>query len=340
MNLPPARLEPVAFAALPGWEAAHHARALAAFRRSAAEMLETGRGFSRKTEYAGDKADWEKLCRTALATPDDDARAFFETAFTPFRLGAQAHFTGYYEAEAEGSQEPSPQYPVPIYRKPHDPKLQSLTRPEIEAQGVLAGKGLELVWLSNWIDAFFIHIQGSGRVHLADGSLLRLAFAAKNGAPYVSIGKLLIQMGQMSLETVSMQSLRQWLAENPQEGLALMRQNPSFIFFREAPIADPELGPPGAEQVQLTPWASLAMDRAFWAFGTPMWIETPWPGGKTHRDLFIVQDTGSAIKGPARADIFCGAGDEAAMTAGHLNARGKLTAFLPKTMAARLGVTS
>ena len=340
MNLPPARLESVAFADLPGWAEADHVRALASFQRSAAEMLETGRGFTRQTEYAGERSDWEAVCRKALECTDPAARDFFEDGFAPIFVSTQAHFTGYYEAEALGSLEPSPQFPIPIYRKPDDPSLQSLTRPEIEAQGGLAGKGLELVWLSNPIDAFFIHIQGSGRVHLKDGSILRLAFAGKNGAPYVSIGKLLIEAGQMTLENMSMHSLRLWLAENPDEGLALLRQNPSFIYFRQAPIKDPELGPHGAQQVQLTPWASLAIDRAFWAFGTPIFIKTQLPGGKSHCDLLIAQDTGSAIKGAARADIFCGAGDEAAFMAGHLNARGRLSTFLPKKLAARLQVSS
>jgi membrane-bound lytic murein transglycosylase A len=340
MNLPPARLEPLNFEALPGWAEADPARALASFRRSAAEMLQTGRGFSRRTEYAGEPGDWEELCRKALNWPDQAARDFFETGFDPLLVSNQAHFTGYYEAEALGSLEPSAQFPVPIYRKPDDPNLQSLTRPEIEVRGGLAGKGLELVWLSSWVDAFFIHIQGSGRVHLPDGRILRLAFAGKNGAPYVSIGKLLIEARRMTLENMSMQSLRLWLSENPDEGLGLLRQNPSFIYFRQAPITDPELGPPGAQQVQLTPWASLAMDRAFWAFGTPIFVETPLPGGVTLRDLLIAQDTGSAIKGASRADIFCGAGDAAAFTAGHLNSSGRLTVLLPKKLAARLKALS
>ena len=340
MNLPPARLEPVPFAALPGWAGANHARALASFRRSAVEMLATGRGFSRRTEYAGGPADWESLCRKALVWPDPAARDFFETGFAPFLVSTQAHFTGYYEAEAQGSLEPSSQYPVPIYRKPDDPILKKRTRFEIEAQGALAGKGLELIWLSSWIDAFFIHIQGSGRVHLPDGQVLRLAFAGKNGAPYVSIGKLLIEAGTLSRDNMSMQALRVWLAENPVEGLNLLRQNPSFIYFRQAPIHDPELGPPGAQQVQLTPWASLAIDRAFWAFGTPMWIEAELPGAKAFGDLLIAQDTGSAIKGPARGDIFCGAGQEAAYMAGHLNVQGRLIVFLPQNFASRLQVLS
>lgn len=340
MTLPPARFEVIAFPDLPGWVEADHSRALAGFRRSATEILATGRGFTRRTEYAGTPVDWEALCHKALSWPDTQAREFFETGFLPMQSTTQAHFTGYYEAEAQGSFEPSARFPFPIYRTPEDPSLQGLTRPEIEAQGGLVGKGLELVWLSSAIDAFFIHIQGSGRVHLPDGNILRLAFAGKNGAPYVSIGKLLIQAGVFTLQQMSMQALRGWLADNPDEGMALMRQNPSFIYFRQAPIHDPSLGPPGAQQVQLTPWASLAIDRAFWAFGTPIFIETELPGGAMHRDLLVAQDTGSAIRGAARADIFCGAGDAAAFTAGHLNARGFLTALLPKNLAARLQVLS
>jgi membrane-bound lytic murein transglycosylase A len=352
-------LTPVDFSALPGWEAAELQQAFAAFRRSAREILQTGRGFLRDTRFSGTIHHWEPACRAAL-TEQPNPSSYFLKYFRPFLVEDPSRpeglITGYYEAEGQGSLIPNPAFLVPIYKKP--PELVTLPKPmpngrrygqilngepaayftrlQIEVGGALSNRNLELVWLSNWADAFFIHIQGSGRVHLKNGDVMRLAYAGKNGEAYQSIAHELIEQGQISRDEMSMQSLRSWIARNPDEGLALMRRNPSFIFFRMAPIEDPQLGPPGAEQVQLTPRHSLAVDRAMWAFGTPFFIDSQIPhprGVEPFQDLLIAQDTGSAIKGAARGDVFWGAGEEAAHIAGHLKSPARFYALLPNGFA-------
>lgn len=353
-----APLRRLSFSALPDWPGSGLSLSFAAFARSAGEMMAQGRGFSRETRFSGEAGDWRPACEAALArnAPDEDAaRAFFERHFLPVEVSEAGFLTGYYEAEAMGSLAPDPAFPVPVYGKPDElvrftPAEEErlgrrygkyvngmpqpfLSRAEIEAGGLPGGR--VLVWLSSWVDAFFIHIQGSGRVRLADGSVLRLAYAGKNGAPYTPIGRHFIEAGLATPATMSMQFLRQWLVQNPREGLAIMRRNESYIFFREAPITDPELGPPGAEQVQLTAWRSLAVDRAFWAFGTPLWLSTQMDG-QPFRQLMVAQDTGSAIRGIARADVFCGHGEQAARIAGGLKSPARLVALLPMPLVERL----
>ena len=217
------------------------------------------------------------------------------------------------------------------------------TRKEIE-QGALAGKGLEIAWLTDWADAFFIHIQGSGRVRLADGSLIRLAYAAKTGQPYSGIGAILVERGVFSRDRMSMQATRAWMKQNGQAARELMWENKSFIFFREVEVSDPRLGPPGAQQVSLTPRRSLAVDRALWMFGTPVWLDTMTPSGpagkmETFRQLMIAQDTGTAIKGHARGDVFWGAGEQAALTAGHMKSAGMMIVLLPRDVAREVANT-
>lgn len=353
---PELRLAPITFSALPGWKDSDFAASFAAFRRSADEIIHTARGFARNAVVSGPRQAWLPACEDALTRK---AEGFFEKHFQPWRIEAEGFLTGYYEAEAKGSLSPHPDYPVPIYRKPDEltaftPEQEKavgrryghhvngkpqayFSRAEIE-QGALAGRGLELVWLSSWADAFFIHIQGSGRITLREGPTLRLAYAAKNGAPYTPIGRFLIESGAIPREAMSMQALRGWLDNNPNQALDLMRRNESYIFFREAPIADPELGPPGAQQVQLSPFASLAVDREFWAFGTPVFLCTTFAMAEgappeKFENLLIAQDTGSAIKGIARGDIFCGSGPRAAHIAGHLKSKADFFALLPKGLA-------
>jgi membrane-bound lytic murein transglycosylase A len=215
-----------------------------------------------------------------------------------------------------------------------------LTREEID-KGGLAGQGLEVAWLKSWEDCFFIHIQGSGRVRLADGSAIRLAYALKTGHPYTGIGGVLIQRGVLTHENNSMQSIRTWMKAHPQEARELMWLNKSFIFFREIAVEDPKLGALGAEQVNLTPRRSLAIDRAFWMFGMPIWLDTSLPpeaGGEKFQHLVVAQDTGSAIKGAARGDVYWGWGDQAAYIAGHMKSPGSFTALLPQRVAAALGL--
>lgn len=357
-------LRPLGFSDLVGWRQAELDLSLAAFRRSAEEIIRQGRAFSRDVRFGGDRADWLPACQAALAA--GDARHFFETHFLPLAVSdperPQGLFTGYFEPEAAGSLAPGPAYPVAIYRKP--PELVAFseaqrqasglkygvvkdglaapffTRQEIE-EGALAGRGLEIAWLRDWADAFFMHIQGSGRIRLPDGAILRLAYGGKNGQPYTGIGPVLVERGVFTREEMSMQSTRAWMAQHPQGARQLMWQNRSYIFFREVPIDDPALGPPGAQMVPLTPQRSLAVDRSLWAFGTPVWLQTTAPHGagaarEPFANLMVAQDTGTAIRGFVRGDVFWGAGEDAALTAGHMKSEGRMSVLLPKALAMRL----
>jgi membrane-bound lytic murein transglycosylase A len=356
--------EPTDFQTIAGWADADHRAALMAFRRSCAEIEATGQAFQRQVAYGGTRADWLAVCNRLKTA--SNARRFFEDSFTPLIVRdperPQGLFTGYYEPEAEGSLSPGGAFTVPLYAKPADligfdeataqrlglaygrkvdGKAQAYyTRREIE-QGALKGRGLELVWLKDWADAFFIQVQGSGRVRLPDGRVMRLAYAAKTGLPYTAIGGLLAERGILPRENVSMQTIRAWMRANPKLARELMWENKSFVFFRKNTVGDPELGPPGAQKVALTPFHSLAIDRSLWMFGTPVWLDTQAPKGDTgelvpFRTLLVAQDTGTAIKGHARGDVFWGAGEEAAFTAGQMKSQGQMIVLLPKPLAKRL----
>lgn len=357
-------LEPLAFSAIAGWADDDHAAALATFRRSCAEIVSAGKAFGRKVAFGGRREQWIAPCRSAETATDP--KRFFEETFQPLKVNDPARpeglFTGYYEPEAEGSRTPSAAYPVPLYHKPADlvafdaatekrlgvkygrtaggQPVPYFTRKEIE-HGAIAGRGLEIVWLRDWADAFFMHIQGSGRVRLADGSMIRLAYAGKSGQPYTGIGGLLVERGAFSRDEMSMQATRAWMARNEQAARQLMWENKSFVFFREVEVDDPKLGPPGAQKVSLTPRRSLAVDRSLWMFGTPIWLDTNTPSGpegrmEIFRHLMIAQDTGTAIKGYARGDVFWGAGGQAALAAGHMKSVGSMIVFVPKDIAREL----
>jgi membrane-bound lytic murein transglycosylase A len=357
-------LSPVAFSDVSGWSADRHNDALAAFRRSCSEILTSGNGFARTVRFGGEREDWLGVC--GLAETAHDGKSFFEENFQALAVAdpdrPEGLFTGYFEPEAEGSRTEDAAFPVPVYRKPHDltgldtaaeqrlglkygrivdgHAMPYFTRAEIEG-GALAGRGLELVWLRDWADAFFIHIQGSGRVRFSDGSAMRLAYGAKTGQPYTGIGGVLVERGILTRETMSMQGIRGWMKDHPAEARQLMQENKSFIFFREVHVADEALGAPGAQYVQLTPRRSLAVDRSLWMFGTPLWIATTTPpdapgGAQPFNHLMIAQDTGTAIKGYARGDVYWGWGAEAAEMAGRMKSPGRMIVLLPKPLAARL----
>lgn len=359
------RLEAIPLKGVNGWADDDHTAALAAFRLSCREILAEGSGFTKTTLFGGRRDQWLGLCHDAISATG--ARDYFEKQFMAFRVHDASRpeglFTGYFEPEVNGSRKPDARFTVPIYRRPSDlvaypetihPETgmaygryeQGEARPyfsraEIE-QGALAGRGLELVWLEDWADAFFIHVQGSGRVRLADGSSMRLAFAAKSGRPYTSIGALLVESGTLTREAMSMQAIRDWMKAHPEDARDLMWRNESFIFFREADLENPELGAIGAQHVQLSPGRSLAVDRAVWLLGLPMWIDTTVPtvggGSHTFRRLMIAQDTGTAIKGAARGDVFFGFGEDAAFAAGHMKQAGTMTVLLPRLVAQDLGL--
>jgi membrane-bound lytic murein transglycosylase A len=195
--------------------------------------------------------------------------------------------------------------------------------------GALAGRGLELVWLNDPVDAFFIHIQGAARIRLTDGTTMRVTYAAKTGHPYTPIGRVLVTRGALKPGSATMPAIRAWLAAHADEAAAVMALNRSYIFFREAPVADAAQGPVAAAKVPLTPGRSLAVDRLVHSFHLPVWVETTLPDGHSISRLMIAQDTGSAIVGPARGDIFFGCGDDAGAVAGAMSAGGRFIVLDP-----------
>lgn len=285
----------------------------------------------------GTVGEWRGPCGRAAALPagdDNAARRFFENEFVPLLAGnngnADGLFTGYFEITLNGSRQRTGPYQTPLYKRPPEPSRH--TRAEIE-DGALSGKGLELLWVDDPIDAFFLEIQGSGRVRLREGGMTRVGYDGSNATPYVAVGRLLIDRGVLPREKVTMAAIRGWMKAHPKEGAALRRENPSFVFFRE--ITGP--GPLGAQRVVLLPGRSLAVDRAFLPLGIPLWLEAQERFSPSMiRRLVVAQDTGGAIKGPVRGDLFWGHGDAAATGAGAMNARGRYYLLLPKAVAARL----
>jgi membrane-bound lytic murein transglycosylase A len=327
---------PAAFRDLPGWEADSHADALPALAQSCGHFAE------RPAEepvgpagLAGRAGDWHAVCAAAALLPEGDhlaARRFFERWFRPVAIAGadgveDGLFTGYFAPLLRGSRRPSEVYSVPIYRKPPPlPGRRLPSRAEILA-GALDGQGLELLWVDDPVDAFFLHIQGSGHVALDDGSVVGVGYHGWNGHPYFAIGRALIDRGEATREEMSMQLIRDWLSTNPDRADDLMNLNPSFIFFEERG-AD---GVIGTLEVPLTAGRSLAVDDDHIPLGVPMWldiIDPTVPGGELRR-LVLAQDTGGAIRGAVAGDVFWGYGDEAGRMAGGMQARGRYFMLLP-----------
>ena len=302
------------FADLHDWERDDHAEALAVFRETCGDLKD---------------GDWPAIC--ALSEKQADARTFFETFFRPVLItdGDDPLFTGYYEPELLGARAKSDRFHVPLYRRPDDaPQGRWLTREELETSGVLSNRGLELVWLENPVDKFFLQIQGSGRIKLSDGSSMRVGYGGKNGHPYRSIGQELVRRGVFEDHQVSAQVIRNWVAENPDEGRELLFHNPSYVFFRDVTgQLSLEKGPLGAMNRPVTAGRSIAVDPEIVPLGSPVWIEKE--GAAPIRRLTIAQDTGSAIKGAQRADIFYGSGVKAGDEAGRIRDTGRMVVLLP-----------
>jgi membrane-bound lytic murein transglycosylase A len=341
MKLRHAAIEPLTFDALAGWKDDDHARAYGAFLKSCGAILNGSKATRRaRPVYAALFHVCERASKVGVLDREH-ARAFFEHNFTPVRVAppgeTEGFFTGYYESEIEGSRVKTAEYNVPIYRIPEKLVGRSKVfgqydRAKIE-DGALKGKGLEICWVKDPVDAFFAQIQGSARVKLADGELLRLNYIASNGKPYTPVGRDLIDRGIISKEEMSMDKIRAWMEANPDEARALRRKNRSFVFFRKTALA-PHEECIGAQGVPLTPMRSLAVDKKVHVYGTPIWIDADLPllsetPDTKFRRLMIAQDTGSAIVGAARADIYFGYGNGIASIAGRIKQHGQFVMLVP-----------
>jgi membrane-bound lytic murein transglycosylase A len=342
-------LRPATFAALPGWDKDDVREAWPAFLASCDVMIK--------------KADWREPCtiaRTVDGANGKAVRLFFESFFTPYQIinpdGTETGLaTGYYEPLLRGARKPTGPYQTPLYRVPDDlltvdlsslyPELKSmrlrgrlagnkivpyLSRAEMSQAHVLDGK--ELLWVDNAIDAFFLQIQGSGRVQLSDTrETVRVAYADQNGHPYKSIGRYLVDKGELTLDQASAQGIKAWVAANPSRQQELLNANPSYVFFKEEKITDPQKGPKGALGVPLTAQRSIAVDPQYVALGAPVFLATTQPGSEVLlQRLMMAQDTGGAIRNPVRADFFWGFGTDAGEKAGRMKQVAMMWVLLPK----------
>ena len=297
---------------LEGWADDNHRAALDVFRTTCADKT---------------------LCELAGIAPV--ARGFFEDHFCPVLIedGVPAVFTGYYEPELDASRTTDATFCLPVYSVPDDldPDKPYLTRRQIETGDPLAGRGLEIAWLSDPVDLFFLQVQGSGRLRLPDGSMMRVGFAAKNGHPYTSIGKTLIARGVFDANSVSPEAIRAWVHENGKAGRALLWENESYVFFRKVSEVPADQGPIGAMNKPVTSGRTIAVDPEVTPLGLPVWIEKQ--GLSPMNRLMIAQDIGSAIKGAQRADIFFGTGADAGKQAGQAKDGGRMVVLMPVAMA-------
>lgn len=330
------RMAPISFNEIPGWTDDRQGEALGAFRRSCPKLV-SGPDTKIVTD-GGEKtvtaAEWKAICDATGGIKDSDtrgARRFFEQNFRPLVVQAPGRFTGYFEPELRGSRAPSRIFAVPVYRRPADlGDGPYYTRAEIE-QGALKGKGLEIAWVQDPVALFEVQVQGSGRIHLAEGGVLSIGFDGSNNHPYTAIGNVLADMGVMRRDEVNWPAIRDWLKRNPQKGREVMRKNERYVFFKDTRST----AAAGSQGVPLTAQRSLAIDPRFTPYGTPIWIDTQRPViGKPgsleiYRHLFIAQDSGSAIKGPARGDVFFGGGANAADWAGRMVGTGQAIVLVP-----------
>ncbi len=363
-------LQRVEFSDLPGWYADDPSPLLSALERCRQQVTAVK---PHKTASLGiSSADLMPAYEAARHLAQANAAgaiAFFEEQFVPFKIvrrdGKSGFVTAFFEPEVQVSGTKDETFRFPFYRRPDDlVDIDDDNRPEgmdpyfafgqmtdgvvseypdrkaIE-QGHLAGRGLEIAYAKSRTDVFFAHVQGAARLVFPDGSMTRVTYAAKTGHYFSATGRLLIDRGKIDAATVSMQTIKQWLDDHPDEADEVLWHNRSFIFFREAAVDDTGLGPVAAAKVALEPGRSLAVDRLIHTFGTPFFISsdslTSIEGGRPFRRLMLALDTGSAIVGPARGDIFTGSGDEAGRLAGAVRNDADFFIFIPKAAAARYG---
>jgi membrane-bound lytic murein transglycosylase A len=346
---PPEALRPSTFLAVPGWDRDDLREAWQPFLSSCVVLIK--------------KADWKETCVLAQGVDGRDARAvreFFEAFLLPYQVfnadgSDQGLVTGYYEPLLRGARKRGGAYQTALYRTPDDlvtvdlssiyPELKNIrlrgkvvgnkvvpygSRADLMSGDALAGK--ELFWVDDPIDAFFLQVQGSGRVQLGDThETVRVAYADQNGYPYKSIARYLVDKGEMTLDQASAQALKAWAAAHPDRLNELLNANPSYVFFKEEKVADPNVGPKGSLGVALTPQRSIAVDNQFIPPGVPVFLATTQPSSDTDlQRLMMAQDTGGAIRGAVRADFFWGFGNEAQDKAGKMKQKGAMWVLLPK----------
>ncbi|MEZ5946066.1 MAG: MltA domain-containing protein [Hyphomonas sp.] len=344
---------PSDFSDLPDWPEVPLGAAVEAFARSCEVFSTRGMNdsLSGAAPWAGTVGDWAAPCGAiSAATNEDEARALFEQVFLPVEVispDGASKFTGYFEPTYEARWTPTPPFTEPVPALPADlvangdHPLQRLsngkTRP-YPAREDITNAGVRAIAYAHPADVFFLQIQGSGRLVFPDGSTLRAAYAAHNGRPFKSTANWLMETGRIKRSEATMQGIRAWMDRaGATETRRAMNQNPRFVFFRALPEGDPMLGPDGAQGVPLTALGSMAVDTSLHPLGVPMFIQTDSPGlGGEWEGLLIAQDTGGAIKGAVRGDIYFGTGTEAGERAGVTNAPGRLWVFLPRAVAARM----
>lgn len=301
----------LSFSDLEGWEDDSHQPALEAFLETCGDLKDP---------------DWIALC--AQARKAGDAKAFFEVFFQPVLIedGEPMLFTGYFEPELSGSPVRTLRYRYPLYSMPQAARDTRpwLTRREIEEGNELEGH--EIVWVDDPVELFFLQIQGSGRVRFEDGGGQRVGYGGSNGRPYTSVGARLIERGVFESHQVSARVIQNWVKANPVRGIDLLRENESYVFFRKVDVPE-DKGPLGAMNRSITTMRTVAVDPEFTPLGAPVWIEKG--GVEPLNRLMIAQDTGSAIKGAQRADVFYGTGDAAGRAAGQVRDRGRMVVLLP-----------
>lgn len=354
-------LKKASWSALAGWKDDQQAESLKAFKVSCRRIVKNGAAKRLgKDARFGTYGEWHPACRAALTLNDVNdrtARRFFEQYFTPYAVSSdtgsrEGLFTGYYESSLKGSRTRRGVYQTPLRQRPDDLVMVQLgefrddlkgrriagrvvngkLRPYEDRAGITQGKlprgqDESLVWIDNPVDAFFVEIQGSGRVMLDDGSSMRVGYAGQNGHSYYAIGRELIKRGELTKKNVSLQSIRDWLKAHPNQAAEIMNTNRSYVFFQEVKGA----GPKGGEGVALTPERSLAVDHSLLPYGLPIWLQVEHPAGKASlKRLMVAQDTGGAIRGPVRGDVFWGHGKRAELLAGQMTSKGRVWILLPQ----------
>lgn len=352
------QLLPASYASLPGWERDDVRAAWPAFLSSCNVLIK--------------RAEWKESCtiaRTVSANDDRAIRTFFEAFLVPNQVIApdgsnEGLVTGYYEPLLRGARKKGGPYQTPLYKVPDDmvtvdlasvyPELKGMrlrgrlvgkkvvpysTRADIERSGITSGK--ELLWVEDPVEAFFLQVQGSGRVQLTDSQeTVRVAYADQNGHPYKSIGRYLVDKGELTFEQASAQGIKAWIAGHPTHQQELFNVNPSYVFFREERLPDPSIGPKGALGVPLTPQRSVAIDASLLPLGAPIFLSTTQANSDIPlQRLVMAQDTGGAIRGAIRVDYFFGFGTEASENAGRMKQRGNVWVLLPKPLPARAGAS-